>query len=375
MNISEKELIYRLALINTKGIGPQKARMIRARWGSVHEAYQQIRSEGDVEVTPYLKRCISKMGAQIEKAKRAYDELKSFGIDVISQDCKSYPDRLLHCSDAPFLLFSKGRALKKHKRVVSIIGTRKPTKQGIDNCRNIVEELQAMDVCVVSGLAIGIDTVAHRTALQMGIHTEAVVAHGLDHVYPRSNSSLFHEITEIGRILSEFGLGVKPFPSHFPMRNRIVAGMSDATIVIESGLKGGSMITANIAHSYDRVVMAIPGQTSDSNYKGCHALIKSLKAALVENATDVAQNLGWEYESDTLEMQRRKQHKELDLKALTLDEINVYKTIEKMTNVDIEGLQHSLSINPSKLASLLLQLEMLGHVRVHPSKGYSINHV
>lgn len=200
-----------------------------------------------------------------------------------------YPQRLKNCDDAPVLLFVRGDAELDPARSVAIVGTRAPTEHGKRLCEDLVEGLKESGAMIVSGLAYGIDIVAHRTALKAGLDTIGCVAHGLDRIYPGEHAATAKEMLKQGALVSELTSGSKFVPGNFPARNRLIAGLTDCTIVIESGTKGGSLITADIANSYDREVMAFPGRPTDAKSEGCNQFIKDSKAHLITGATGCAE--------------------------------------------------------------------------------------
>ena len=228
---------------------------------------------------------------------RAEQELKWIeqeGINHLFYADIKYPIRLKQCEDAPLNLFYKGNIDWENDKFISIVGTRKATNFGKSFTDKLVKDLAVYNPVIVSGLAHGIDGAAHKAALKYGLKTIAVFAHGLDRVYPAAHANLAQTITTNGCLLSDYLSGTTPLPQNFASRNRIVAGLSDATIVVESAAKGGSLITADIANSYNREVFAVPGNPSEKNAKGCNYLIKSQQAILLESATDIIKGLNWD---------------------------------------------------------------------------------
>ena len=205
-----------------------------------------------------------------------------------------FPSRLKHFSNAPLMLYYRGTANLNHDRIVSIVGTRKPTEHGKAICEELVDNLMAYDVLVVSGLAYGIDVTAHKKSLSLNIPNIGVLGHGLKTIYPSSHRLVAERMLQCGGLLTEYTSDIGPEREHFPMRNRIVAGLADALIVVETAKKGGSIITAELANQYNKDVFAVPGRLKDANSKGCNHLIKSHKAALIESAEDIAYVMRWE---------------------------------------------------------------------------------
>lgn len=279
-----------------------------------------------------------------------------------------YPKRLLHCYDPPTLLFYKGNANLNMSKVISIIGTRSNSDYGKLMTEKILASLAPHQPLVVSGLAYGIDAIAHKQSLKQQLPTVAVLAHGLDKIYPSQHTALAKEmIAEGGGILTEFRKDTKPDRHNFPERNRIVAGMCDATIVIETGVKGGSMITANLAFSYNRDVFAIPGKTTDSKSEGCNYLIQSNKAVLIRNGEDIIEQMGWE------EKQKKQTIQKQLFVDLTADEKQIAQLLQEKEQLHIDEINLQSNINSSAVAAALLMMEMIGLVKSLPGKIYKLS--
>lgn len=232
----------------------------------------------------------------IEFAQKELDFIDKHRIQLYYYKDNNYPYRLAQCTDAPLLLYGKGNIDVNPKRMVSIVGTRMPSERGKDWCRQFVKDLAAQipDLTIVSGLAYGIDIVAHKSALESGLSTIIIPAHGLDRIYPAVHRSVAVQALEKGGILTEYTTGTEPERYNFVARNRIVAGMADAVVVVESKAKGGSLITAHMAQDYDRDVFALPGRYCDVCSAGCNELIKHNKAQLIECADDLIKAMRWE---------------------------------------------------------------------------------
>lgn len=307
-----------------------------------------------------------------EALKKAEEELKFVeknNIDLIFYTDAKYPRRLKNCNDSPILLYSKGNADFNNPYVVSIVGTRNATDYGKQLCRQLVEELQQYNALVVSGLAHGIDVAAHKECLKANLATVGVLGHGLDRMYPSQNRSTADKMLENGGLLTEYPSGTIPDRENFPQRNRIVAGMADATIVIEASVKGGALITAEIANGYNRDVFAFPGRVGDEYSEGCNFLIRNNKAALLTCAADLAYSLGWE-KPDNL--------KPVEQYMLPIDLNPEERTILEIINqhkqpVAIDDLTIKTNMPMSQLAMNLLNMEMQGYIRSLPGKTYQIN--
>jgi DNA processing protein len=307
-----------------------------------------------------------------EALQKAEDELKfiaKHAIDVIFFTDARYPKRLKNCVDAPVLLYSKGNADLNNKRVVSIVGTRNATEYGKDLCRQLIEDLKQYDVLVLSGLALGIDVAAHKECLKHNIPTIGVVGHGLDRLYPAANRATAEKMQQNGGLLSEYPSGTIPDRENFPQRNRIVAGMADATVVIEAGIKGGALITAEIANSYNRDVFAFPGRVDDVYSEGCNFLIRHNKAALLTCAADLAYSMGWERSEESKPVEQFMLP--FDLSA---DEQIIFNVIQQhKTPVAIDDLSLKINMPMSQIAMGLLNMEMQGYIRSLPGKTYKVS--
>ncbi|MDB4727814.1 DNA-processing protein DprA [Saprospiraceae bacterium] len=278
---------------------------------------------------------------------------------------KDYPQRLKHYHDCPLMLFYKGTANLNHHRIIGIVGTRKPSSYGTAICEELVSELAPYQPLVVSGLAYGIDVTAHRKSVEMGLQTIGVMGNGLARIYPPQHQKVAYEMVENGGLLTEFTSNVMPDRENFPMRNRIVAGLCDGLVVVETAKKGGSMITARMAHSYHKPVFAVPGRVKDKMAKGCNILIKEGKAQLVENASDIVQTLNWDMgEEENIGRQAKL------FVPLTDEETKIIDLLQNEEEADIDKLSIDTKIDHSKLASILLEMELKGMVRMIPGKRF-----
>nr|WP_199076597.1 DNA-processing protein DprA [Pedobacter sp. ASV19] len=278
-----------------------------------------------------------------------------------------YPARLKECHDAPVLLYYKGTASLNHERMLSVAGTRMATAYGKNLCAELAEALRPYNVVVVSGLAYGIDVAAHRESLKHQIPTVGVLGHGLDRIYPHLHKETAYNMLKNGGLLTEFPIHTKPEKGNFPRRNRIIAGISDATLVVEATLKGGALITAELANSYHKDVYTFPGRVNDLCSQGCNYLVKTNRAALISSADDLLVNLGWE----SLGKKKIFHQASLfpDLSAEERKIIEILKTGAAL--IDDIGLKTALPQN--RLSVLMFNLEMLGIVTVLPGKRYQLN--
>lgn len=277
---------------------------------------------------------------------------------------KDYPKRLQHCHDSPMMLYYKGNADLNASKAVGIVGTRNITDYGRYVAEKLIEELVPDNVMIVSGLAYGVDTAAHRAALKYDLATVGVLGHGMQTIYPAENRKLSTNMIEKGGILTEFVSGTQPDRENFPKRNRIVAGMVDCLVVIESALKGGAMITAEIANSYDREVFAMPGRVGDIYSEGCNQLIKTNKANLLVNAADIRYVMRWDVDTKVVAKQMRL------FRDFSEDEKKVMDVFAENNVVHIDDIIIGTDLSPSKIASILLSLEFDGVLTALPGKRY-----
>jgi DNA processing protein len=290
------ELQYRIALTMAPAIGPITARKLIKNAGSAREVFRL--SRGSLEkipsIGPFLSQSIQQ-SALLERAEKEMLFLEKYHISALYFEDAEYPARLKECVDAPILLYARGEKGLHTKRALSVVGTRRASSYGKEQCRNIVLELGELisDLVIISGLAYGIDVIAHRAALEGKIPTVAVLGHGLQTIYPNAHRETAKKICRQGALLTDFHSGMGPERNNFLRRNRIIAGMADATLVVESAQSGGSLITANMAFTYQRDVLAVPGRATDERSRGCNRLIRKNVAALAQSALDVIDHLNW----------------------------------------------------------------------------------
>lgn len=285
---------------------------------------------------------------------------------------KNYPSRLAEAEDPPIILYKLGETDLDCKHIASIVGTRRPSPYGVNFCGNLIDNLSEYfnDLLIVSGLAFGIDAVAHKKALENNLPTAAVVAHGLNLIYPAANRGLAKEIISNGGcIISEYPSGVKVFRSNFLARNRIVAALSDVTMVIESAVKGGAMSTANYAFSYSRDVMALPGRVSDELSSGCNLLIRKQKASLLTSAADVIETTGWKPLNLKVSAYQRNLFPDLEGDAKKIYDI----LRSELEPVQVDKIGYLSGLNAARLMSVLGELEFDGIIVRYPGNRYSIS--
>jgi DNA processing protein len=364
-------LLHQVGLTFIKNIGPTLAKTLLAYFGDEEKVFNA--SEAKLLKVPGIgDKTIAQLNftEALGKAEEELKFIKKNAINVLFYTDSAYPKRLKNCADSPILLYSKGNADLNKYRVISIVGTRNATDYGKQLCRQLIEELEPYNVLVVSGLALGIDVAAHKECLRVNMPTVGVLGHGLDRMYPGQNRSVADRMLENGGLLSEYPSGTMPDRENFPQRNRIVAGLADATIVIEASVKGGALITAEIANSYNRDVFAFPGRVGDQFSEGCNFLIRNNKAALLTCVADLAYSLGWE-KPDSSAPVTQQYLLPIDLSA---DERAIFEIIQQhKMPLAIDDLTIKANMPMSQLAMNLLNMEMQGYIRSLPGKTYQVN--
>lgn len=290
-------------------------------------------------------------------------------IRVLGYRDEAFPQRLNlpGCVDAPTVVYVLGNADLNPQRAVSIVGTRKATLQGIELTHRLVDGLRGEGITVVSGLALGIDAASHEAALANSLPTIGVLAHGLNHLYPPQNRNLAKQmIAQGGALLTEIRSDTRITPSMFPARNRIIAGLTDATVVVEASKTGGALITANIANSYNRDLFAFPGRIGDKYSEGCNAIIAACKALLIRNADDLMLNMGWERTSKPEGVQTTMFPK------LKGDEQTVYDILSQHQEISADEIHNFCDLTLPKIAAALLGLELKNLCRCLPGKRYKL---
>ncbi len=364
--------LHQIALTFTKNIGDHLAKVLVSYCGNAEEVFKASPKKL-LQIPGIGPKVIEQLNftEALELAKKELDFIERNNIKVLFYSDAAYPKRLKNCADAPALLYYNGNANLNQTRIVSIVGTRNATDYGKQLCRELIEELKAYDVIVVSGLAYGIDIAAHKESVRMDIPTVGVLAHGLDRIYPAQHKSVSDKMINSGGLITEFPSGTIPDRENFPKRNRIIAGLADATIVVEASIKGGALITAEIANSYNRDVFAFPGRVNDELSEGCNFLIRNNKAALLMSGADVAYILGWEKTNGDV-AKKAQLMLPIDLSA---PERLIFETIQQNAGqLGIDDLAHKTNLPLSQLAMNLLNLEMQGFVHSLPGKTYALSH-
>ena len=332
--------------------------------GSAKELLENAGNIGDIVpgASPRLRELLCDKSL-VELAEKEVEFIAAKGIELICYGDDSYPCRLAECADAPLVLHSLGNADLNARRIVSIVGTRHASEYGKALCENFVADLArfAPDTLIVSGLAYGVDICAHRAALKAGLPTVGVLAHGLDRIYPPAHRTTAKQMLENGGLLTEFMSGTNSFPSNFVQRNRIVAGIADATVVVESASKGGSLITASLALGYDRDCFAFPGRVNDQYSQGCNELVSRNRASLITSAYDFVEAMNWDV--STTPKSANDLQTEL-FPELSPEESAVMAVLrENSDGLQINQMVVLLNIPINKLLPLLFELEMKGLVK------------
>jgi DNA processing protein len=356
------DLKYVLALIQLKGIGDATARKLIEYYDSAENVFNKILEKSErIKWSEKIIRTIQ-LGPNWNLVDEELDYLDKNDIQGIAITDKNYPRRLKFCSDAPVILYVRGNLSLNHPKVLAVVGTRRATLQGKKITTQIIEKLSGQDVLIISGLAFGIDIVAHQAAIKSNLPTIGVVAHGMDRIYPSEHMGIANSMEQNGGIISEFKIGTKPDRENFPKRNRIVAGMADAVLVIESQKKGGSMITADLGFGYGRDVFAIPGRPGDKQSEGCNYLIRNNKAALVESAKDIMYVMNWE------EVIRPKEIQKQLFVDLTKEEEKLLMILKDHKKMPLDELCFSAGISISNASISILTMELNGLIRTLPGK-------
>jgi len=366
LRMKNDELFYYLALQSIDGIGPIKATKLLKHFGGAKQLFQakpndmnQIKGIG----SNFLEQINNK--SVLGKAEKEIRFIETNKISAITYFHKDYPEKLRHCPDAPIILFTKGNFDINKKRIISIVGTRMMTPYGRQFLKEFIKEIKKFDPIIVSGLAYGVDICAHKESIQNGITTIGILAHGLDRIYPKPHAKVAEKMLENGGLFTEFWSGGSPVKENFIKRNRIIAGIAEATLVVESASKGGSLVTSDFASSYFRDVFAVPGRTTDKFSQGCNMLIKSNKAAMITSVNDLEYILGW-----TPKEQKKEQIQKKLFVEMSEDERKIHDFLLRSEKMLLDQLALETGLRIQKVLMILLQLELKGLVISHPGKVY-----
>jgi len=356
------DLFHLLALQNVPGVGDILSKKLLSHFGSASEIFNAKPSELE-EVTGIgtIRRLRLKDKSIFKEAEKELEFILQNNIEVLCFDDPAYPDRLRHCVDGPLLLFARGHFDLNARKVISIVGTRQITAYGMECCRNLIQELAPLDPVIVSGFAYGVDIAAHQAAIENQLQTIGILAHGLNQIYPKSHKKYASKVESNGGFLTEFWSSSNPERENFVKRNRVVAGISEATIVIESAEKGGSLITANLAADYNREVFAVPGRLTDKYSQGCNHLIKIQKANVLTSAADLVYMLNWDLKKT--DPPQRKLFFEFGPDE---QKIHDFLLANGKEHLDLIALRCGLPV--FKVSSLLMNMELKGAIRPLPGK-------
>lgn len=366
--MTETDLLHLLALQNVAKIGDITAKKLISHCGSAEAIFKE-RKKNLLLIDGIGSTTISDLfgSYHLEAAEKELKFIKDNDIESFYFMDNDYPEKLKHCIDGPILLFQSGNVDLKKQRIISIVGTRKITTYGIAFCEQLVEQLAIFNPIIVSGFAYGTDITAQKAALKHNLQTVGCLAHGLNQIYPSVHKKYVADIEKNGGFLTEFWSSSNPDRENFLKRNRIIAGLSEATIVIESAEKGGSLVTADIANSYNRDVFAVPGRTTDSQSIGCNNLIKFQKAHVLSNPLDVPYILNWDLEEREKPAIQKQLFVELDDQEKVI--YNYLKTNDKQL-LDIIAIECQIPI--FKVAGILLNMELKGVIRPLPGKLFEV---
>lgn len=360
----EEELFYLLALQKVELVGDIVAKKLLNHFGNAKEVFQSKASKlGSIDGIGSILIRNLKDKSVFEKAEKELQFIKENHIDTLFYQDQNYPDKLKHCIDGPVLLFSSGNIDFKNRKIISVVGTRQITSYGMECCKKLIADLAPLNPIIVSGFAYGVDIVAHQAAMENNLQTIGVVAHGLNQIYPKVHTKYVAKMEENGGFLTDFWSSSNPDKENFVKRNRIVAGMSEATIVIESADKGGSLITANMAVDYNRDVFAFPGRATDKYSQGCNNLIKTQKANLLTSAADLIYMLNWDLDSEKSKPVQKQLFVELDN-----DEQKIYDYLLKSGKELLDIIALDCEFPVYRISSMLLNMELKGVIRPLPGK-------
>lgn len=363
----QPSFLFEIALSLIDGIGPVKAKTLIKHCGSAEAVFTERKSilTKIPEIGLHAVRALNN-NSVFERAEKELEFISKNKVQVHYYENDNFPRRLLHCNDHPIILYSKGKLNPNPSKVLSIVGTRRATPYGKEITQNIIKGLKDSGVLICSGLAYGIDAEAHSASIKHGLQTIGTIAHGLNTIYPKEHSGLAKQMQDNGGILSEFVSGTIANKENFPRRNRIVAGMSDATLVVESKRRGGALITAYQASGYNRDVFAIPGKVTDIHSEGCNLIIQNNIATMVQSSEDITRAMGWE--EGVL-----KTAPQLEIFTdLTAEETQIHEIISEHQSIRRDELATLVTLNAGLVASSLLSLELKGVIKSQPGGVYTL---
>ncbi len=364
LQLSEEEIIAILRLQNIPNIGDVTAKKLISHCGSPTAIFAD-RTQHLLKIEGIGTQTIKGLHdfVHLEEAEAEYAYVKKNDIAYSYFMDEDYPNYLKHCIDSPLLLFKRGRIDLKDRKIISVVGTRNITSYGIAFCERFIADIAPLDPIIVSGFAYGVDINVQKAAVKYGLQTIGCLAHGLNQIYPKVHAKYVTDIEKNGGFFTEFWSTSNPDRENFLKRNRIIAGMAEATVVVESAEKGGSLVTADIANSYNRDVFAVPGRSNDKFSLGCNNLIKQQKAHMLTSAADLVYLLGWDLEKKNSQSVQ----KELFVK-LDDTEKSIYGYLQKQGKQLLDSIALECQLPVFKVSSTLLNMEMKGVVRPLPGK-------
>ncbi len=358
------EKLLTIALSRLKGVSQTTALQLYRHFGSATEVYTHR-----TEIKDKCRTALLDWNEAVRRAEAELEFCEKNGIEILPLGASEYPIRLRECPDPPLVIFFKGQADLNRVHVIAVVGTRRITDYGKLICQRVCQDLSRLvpDTLVVSGLAYGVDIHAHRACLESGLATVGVLAHGLDRIYPVSHRGVAVEMLKNGGLLTEYVSGTNPDKGNFVRRNRIVAGLCAATIIVESASKGGALITAGLAQDYNREVFAFPGRVGDQYSEGCNALIRDNKGALISSADDLVAAMNWRPAFKKPEAIQRELFPELD--GLQAD---ICQQLRGSESIQLDQLCITLNVPVQKLSAALFDLEMAGIVKMTGGGRYRL---
>ncbi len=367
----EEEILYTMALTRLAGISQPMALQLYRELGSGKAVYEHRNDIGDImpDMLPRQRKALANWDEALSRAEAEMAFIRQRHIRVLTISDEDYPQRLVTCDDAPVVLYYRGSADLNQRYVINIVGTRHITPYGQELIRHFIEDLRKCrpEVLIVSGLAYGVDISAHRHALKEGFDTIGVLAHGLDQIYPAGHRDTAVQMVSHGGLITEYMTQTQALPNNFRQRNRIVAGISDATILVESAYKGGGLITCRIAQEYGREVFAFPGAVGQPFSEGCHKMIRNNTAALITSAQDFMESMGWQT------LQERTGHVERELfPELTEEEQQIVNLLQQTNDLQLNIMSVRSNIPIGQLTALLFSLEIKGVVKPYAGGTYHL---
>lgn len=357
--------LYQIALTKVLGVGSKRGKLLVAYCGGVESVFHEKKSS--LLKIPGIDGVVAQAISDANPALLAKTDLEYIDRHKVKTTFfldEDYPTRLTHVDDGPLLLYSKGEFRPNPPKTVAIVGTRKPSAYGKEICEQLIVDLQAYNIQLISGLAYGIDACSHKKACSLQMENLAIMGTGIDQLYPAAHRSLAREIESCGSLITEYPLNARADRENFPRRNRVIAAMADVIIVVQSASKGGSLITAEFGNQYFKDVFAFPGRINDAEFAGCNALIKQHKAHLLMSVADIAYIMRWEEKEESKDIQPQL------FVELTSDEDVVFNHLKSQESASIDWIHSQAKMNMGQLSSILLSLEFKGLIRTLPGKRY-----